>query len=163
MPRPLDEIGKGFTIIAGFIPLHPTNRLGDFCLRKDTIFARLSEKTFDNLGLLELLTKKIKHWLALKKNEMSYAIAGYVYYLNDDFAQAEKYFLKAINKNRENLDNWFDLAFSLYHQGDKKHALAKMILFNFDYCVENFKNRKVNLKALEKALNNRVFSCGKKL
>ncbi|MCM8797658.1 MAG: hypothetical protein NC923_07295 [Candidatus Omnitrophica bacterium] len=152
------SVEKDFMMIAGFKPLHPTNRVCDFNLRKDIIFSCLAEKIFDNPRLLHVLMKKMKYWLVSEKSELTYAMAGYLYYIKEDFKGAERYFLKAINENKENLDNWFDLAFSLYHQLDKKHNLGKMILFNFDFCVENFKNKKVNLKELEKALRNRLFS-----
>ncbi|MGD0335628.1 MAG: hypothetical protein ABSB18_00805 [Candidatus Omnitrophota bacterium] len=152
----LKKVEDDFTAILGFKPLHRANKLNDFSVRKDVIFTLLAEKIFDNPRLLDLLLKKIKYWLVVEKSELTYAIAGYVYYIKEDFTQAEKYFLKALNKNRQNLDNWFDLAFSLYHQEDGKHKLAKIILFNFDYCAKKLKNATVNLKRIEKALNSRV-------
>jgi len=136
-------------MLTGILPSHRTNRLLDKCIRKDVIFQNLAEKVFDNPRLLDLLTIKIKYWLRLSKSEFIYALAGYIYYCRDDFKRAEGYFMKAINKRLQNLDNWFDLALSLYHQEEKKHKLAKKILFNFDYCLKYFKNKRVSLKALE--------------
>jgi len=138
-----------FTRLTSIIPAHGTNRLSDKCIRKDIIFHNLSEKAFDQPKLLDLLTIKIKQWLKLNKSEFTYCLAGYIYYCKDDFKKAEKYFLKAIDRNPQNLDNWFDLAFSLYHQDDRKYDLAKKILFNFDLCLSGFKDKPVSLKALE--------------
>ena len=135
-------------------PLYLTNKLEDLCIKKNDIFDCLAEKVFDNPRLLDLLTIKLKHWLRKEKSEFIYALAGYINYLKDDFHKAEVYFLKAININPENLDNWFPLAFSLYHQEDKKHNLGKQILFNFDYCVKFFKNKKINIKSLRNTLKN---------
>jgi len=109
------------------------------------LFDCLAEKVFDNTKLLNLLEMKIKCWLKLEKSEFTYSLAGYIHYFKEDFSKAERYFLKAITKNPQNLSNWFSLAFSLHHQGDKKHNLGKKILFNFDKCSEFFKNKKVTL------------------
>lgn len=148
------KIKKEFFEITHILPLHSTNRLKDMHIRKDNLFNSLGEKIFDNPRLLDLLTIKIKRWLKLEKSETIYSLAGYIYYFKDDFSKAESYFLKAINSNPVNLDNWFDLAFSLYHQGDKKNNIGKEILFNFDYCIKIFKGRNVSTKDLYKTLKN---------
>lgn len=149
-----NKFKREFFTITMIPPFRPVNKLEDNFLRKDIIFTSLAEKIFDNPRLLDLLSRKIDGWLKLEQDELIFSLAGYINYFKEEFPKAEKYFLKAINENPENLDNWFDLAFSLYHQGDKKHNLAKKILFNFDYCIKFFRNRGVNLRALEKTLEN---------
>lgn len=120
----------------------------------NNIFNSLAEKVFDNPDLLKLLTIKIKKWLRLEKNEFTYSLAGYIYYFKEEFCKAERYFIKAINLNPLNLYNWFNLAFSLYHQGEKKHIFGKKILFNFDYFIKFFKDKKVNTKNLKEIFKN---------
>jgi len=145
----MNKVKLEFLKYTNILPLHPTNKLEDRCTRKDVIFNTLAEKIFDNPKLLSLLRSKIRKWVKKNKDEFTYCLAGYLYYFAEEFSQAEKYFLKAINRNPQNLDNWFDLAFALYHQDDEKHTLGKEILFNFDRCVEHFKKKKVNLKNLK--------------
>jgi len=155
----LRKVKKEFYKITRILPIHRTNFLEEKEIRKDIIFDFLAEKVFDNPELLDFLSKKIKKWLSWNKTEFTYCLAGYIYYIKDDFTTASRYFLNAIQKNPQNLDNWFDLAFSLYHQGQNKHNLGKGILFNFDYCLEFFKDKKVNLKTLETALKKAVEGC----
>jgi len=112
------------------------------------IFHALADKVFDNPRLLHLLDIKIKQWLKKEKTEFIYSLAGYIWYLKDNYIKAEKYFLKALCQCPYNLDNWLNLAFSLYHQGDRKHSLAKKILFRFDYCVNYFGKKKITIKEL---------------
>lgn len=145
-------VKKDFIELTQILPLHSTNKLEDRCSRKDIISEKLAERIFDNPSLLDLLKIKIGHWLKLHKGELTYSLAGYIYYFKDEFLRSEKYFLKAVNKNPENLDNWFDLAFSLYHQGLRKHNLAKQILFNFDFCVKFFNRKPISLKSIESKL-----------
>lgn len=142
------RIKAEFYRLTKMIPLHETNRLEERSLRKDVIFHDLAEKAFDNPKLLDLLAMKIKAWLRLSRSEFTYALAGYIYYCKDDFKRAEKYFLRAINENPRNLDNWFDLAFSLYHQEEARNNLAKKILFNFDRYYKYFRSRRASLKAI---------------
>jgi len=100
-----------------------------------------------------VLKGKIKKWLRLSNRETVLALAGYVYYLDNDFIKAEGYFCKCVEKNPKNIDNWVDLVFSLYHQGDKKNRMAKAILFNFDLFIrrfKTFKGRKCGLTILER-------------
>jgi len=149
------NVKSEFFKITRIYPVHLTNRLSDRYIRRDMVFTQMGNKVFDNHNLLNILLKKINDWLKLEQGEFTYVLAGYIYYLKEDFLKAEKYFLKAAGENPQNLDNWLDLAFSLYHQGDKKNRLAKKILFNFDYCVNffssgNYKN--ISRKLLETAL-----------
>jgi len=146
------KVKLDFFRLAGIAPLQRTNKLSDNCLGKNALFHNLAEKVFDVPGLLELLEGKLKQWLKLDRSEFTCMLAGYIYYFKEEFKTADKFFLKAININPENLDNWFCLAFSLYHQQKSEHDLAKRILFNFDYCIETFKDTAVSMKALRDSL-----------
>lgn len=132
----LQKIKKDFFRTVRILPRHRTNYLQDKQIRRDEIFGPLADRVFDYPKLLEFLGKKIKDWLRIDKSELTYCLAGYIYYLKGDFKQAEACFLKAIEKNPYNLDNWLDLGFSLYHQDKAKHKLAKSIFFNFDRFIE---------------------------
>jgi tetratricopeptide (TPR) repeat protein len=129
-----------------------TNRIDANTLPNNFTFSLLAEKIFDYPNILRFLKKKIKNWLSIDKSENTFLLAGYIYYLDNDFDRARKYFLKAVESNPENLDNWLDLAFCLYHCPEKINELAKDILFNFDLFIQFFKKFKYNkctLKALK--------------
>ena len=135
------------------LPERKTNKLEDKIQRKDSVFPFLADTIFDHPRLLIVLKKKVKHWLTQDNSETVLALVGYIYYLDDDFIKAEGYFYKCVEKNPKNIDNWVDLAFSLYHQGDKKNRMAKAILFNLDLFIRRFKaskDRKCNLTMLER-------------
>ena len=130
-----------------------TNKLDEKIYRKDVVFFYLSNRTFDHPRLLIVLKKKIGAWLKLDNSETLFALVGYIYYLDVNFLKAENYFYKCVEKVSENLDNWVDLAFSLYHQGARKNRVAKNILFNLDLFIKKFKTsgyKKCNLITLEK-------------
>lgn len=141
-----------FFRIARVFPFHETNRLEDRCIRKDKVFDQLAEKVFDNPRLLLLLGHKIKGWLKAEKSEFTYALAGYIYYCQKDFKKAEKYFFKTVNLNPKNLDNWFDLAFCLYHQDKKRHRIAIKMFFNFDHNEKFSRIGKISLTSLDRFL-----------
>lgn len=144
------NVKKEFFSITSILPLRLKNNLSDEIIRKDAVFDLLAEKVFDHPQLLRLLLKKITRWLKYGKSEFTFSLSGYVHYLNKDFRRAEKYFLKSVNLNPANLDNWFDLAFSLYHQSDYRNLLAKKILFNFDYCAKLSNKTKISLNRIER-------------
>ena len=146
------NVKKEFLSITSILPLRLKNDLSDGIIRKDAVFDLLAEKVFDHPQLLRLLLKKIKRWLKCEKNEFIFSLFGYVHYLNKDFRKAEKSFLKSVNLSPGNLDNWFDLAFSLYHQSDYRNCLAKKILFNFDYCAKLSGKRKISLNRIKRLL-----------
>jgi tetratricopeptide (TPR) repeat protein len=132
----LKKIIKEFFRITGIFPRHRTNYVHDRRIRQDEVFPQLADKAFDYPKLLDILVKKAKEWLLEDKSELTCCLAGYIYYLKQDFKQAEACFLKAIEKNPYNLDNWLDLGFSLYHQDKAKQQLAQDIFFNFDIFIE---------------------------
>jgi tetratricopeptide (TPR) repeat protein len=144
------NVKKEFLSITSILPLRLKNDLSDEIIRKDAVFDLLAEKIFDHPQMLRLLLKKIKLWLKYEKSEFIFSLSGYVYYINKDFRMAEKYFLKSVNLNPGNLDNWFDLAFSLYHQSDYRNCLAKKILFNFDYCAKLSNKRIISLSRIKR-------------
>jgi len=127
------------------LPQRETNKLKDRLQRKDSVFPFLANRVFDHPKLLTILKEKIKYWLKLDNSETVLALAGYIYYLDDNFVKAENYFYKCLKINPENLDNWVDLIFSLYHQGVRKNKIAKAILFDIDLfmkrlMIRNHKN-----------------------
>ena len=139
----LDTIKREFRRLTLLpLPTREINRLGDKVHRKDSVFPLLSNKIFDHPRLLQLLKKKIQYWVRLDDSETLLALAGYIYYLDDNFANAEKYFYRCIDSESENIDSWVDLVFSLYHQNDKKNGLAKAILFDLDLFIKFFKSSK---------------------
>jgi len=150
--KPRQKPRLEFFKIARIFPFHETNRLKDHCIRKDKIFDPLAEKIVDNPKILVLLSHKIKEWLRIEKSEFTYALAGYIYYCQKDFKKAEKFFFKAVNLNPENLDNWFDLAFCLYHQDIKRHRIAIKMFFNFDHSVKFLQIGKISLSSLDRFL-----------
>jgi len=143
------KVKLDFYRLTGVAPLHRMNKISDNCLGKNVVFNNLAERVFDSPSLVEFLEKKVKQWLKIDRSEFTYMLAGYVYYFKEEFEISDKFFIKAINLNPENLDNWFCLAFSLYHQEEPEHNLAKNILFNFDYCIDKFKDTAVSKKALK--------------
>lgn len=146
-----EKIKSEFLRITGINPIHETNHLEDREIQKDNIFHLLAERVFDHPRLLNALDMKIKKWLSIEKNEFTYILAGIIYYLKDNFSKASIYFLRAVNENSENLDNWFFWAFSLYHQNLQKHNLGKFILFYFEDIIRYYriKKEKISLKKLE--------------
>jgi len=141
-----------FFKITQLLPVNTTNRVGDNCIQKDAVFDLLGEKVFDNPRLLDLLFLKLRRWIKEEKGEFIFALAGYLYYYAEKYNIAEGYLIRYLNANPKNLDIWFRLAFSLYHQGRRKHLLGKKILYNFDSCIYNFKDKKITVKKLEEFL-----------
>ncbi|TRZ51842.1 MAG: hypothetical protein D4S01_04040 [Dehalococcoidia bacterium] len=127
-----------------FLPAHETNHLNDKIRRKDIILFKLSEKVFDSPILLKLLMFQSRQWLKREKTELAFSIAGYAHYLDRQYRRAVKFFLKSIEKNPLNVDNWFDLAFSLYHSDGKDLELSKAIIFDHDFFIDYY--HKLNIK-----------------
>lgn len=144
---------KDFWLLTLFpLPQRQANSLKDRVQRKDVIFSFLAEKVFDYPLFLRVFKKKIDYWLSIDNSETVLALAGYIYYLDSNFVKAENFFYQCIDKNWDNLDNWIDLAFCLYHQCERKNNLAKGILFDFDIFIKKFINincKKINLAKLE--------------
>jgi len=139
--NPFILIQKEFKKIAGFdLKLRRTNLLIDQIERRDNLFEDLSRLYFDNPLKVKKLEKSLKRWLSLNLSEeleTLFSLAGYVFYLEENFKKAKKFFLKAISSNSDNYDNWRDLAFSLRHLGE--NDIAYGIFFNFDYIVYYYK------------------------
>lgn len=128
-------IQKKFKKIAGFkLLLRKTNFLESNLERCDNLFESLSRLYFDCPQKVQQIKKEVGQWLSWEKNsETLLALAGYIFYLIEDFASAKKFFLKAVSVNPDNLDNWRDLAFALRHLGEEE--ISRAILFNFDYVI----------------------------
>lgn len=119
-----------------------TNFTADRIERKDSIFPLLAALYFSSPESFNKLRIKIKDWLKDDQSETILALAGYIYYLYEDFKKAKEYFLEAISLNPDNLDNWIDLAFALRHNGE--YELSRGVLFNYDYVIYYYKY--LNLK-----------------
>lgn len=146
------DVKAEFLRTTKILPRHAVNRLDDRLIRGSPLFNFLAERIFDYPGLLKILTKKIKGWLSQDDSDFTVTLAGFIFYLNEDYRKAEGFFLKSLNRDPRNLDTWFDLAFSLYHQGEKKQKLATQIIFNFDACPRKFGHKKIGLDVIAAGL-----------
>lgn len=113
-----------------------TNYPSDRVERKDSLFSQLAILYFSDRQRFKKLQQKVKDWLRKEKSETIFALAGYIYYITEDFNKTRQYFLKAISLNPHNLDNWMDLAFSLRHLGEFR--VSNGILFNYDYVIHYY-------------------------
>jgi tetratricopeptide (TPR) repeat protein len=150
------KIQNLFQEITGFqLRRRATNFLSERVIRKDNLLEKLSRLYFENPKKFNKISKKILPLINLKKtqSETLLALAGYFYYIQENFQEAKNYFLKCIQLNPKNLDNWFDLAFALRHLGE--YELSEGILFNFDYIIyyfELFKLKACNFPKLKKLI-----------
>jgi len=113
---------------------HQTNALGDFVARKDTCFDFLTRLSFNDVEQFALFKRQLPAMLKeYRGEEWVLAWAGYIAYIERDYAAACAWFLKAAEMNPENLDNWMDLAFALRHAGHTSTSTG--IFFNFDYVI----------------------------
>lgn len=112
------------------------NSPSDAIYRKDALFDQLTFFYVHNPQNFDKLKKKIDYWLSLEESETIFVLAGYIFYISENFNKAKKYFLKSIQINSRNLDNWIDLAFALRHLGELK--ISNVILFDFDYVIHYY-------------------------
>jgi tetratricopeptide (TPR) repeat protein len=135
-------IYEEFKHITGF-ELFPrqTNCFSDRIKRKDSLFSQLAILYFSDRAKFNKIRLKIKNWLRQERIETIYALAGYIYYICEDFKKAKRYFLKTISLNPNNLDNWIDLAFSLRHLGE--YVVSNGIIFNYNYVIYYYKYLKL--------------------
>jgi len=135
-------IAEEFNSICGlnFLP-RKTNYLTGYVERRDSFFSHLATIYFSNPETFKKLKTKIKSWLKEEESETVFALAGYIYYLSDDFKKAKMYFLKTISLNPDNLDNWIDLSFALRHNGE--YDISRDILFNYNYVMYYYKYLKL--------------------
>lgn len=136
------SILEEFKSITGFeLSPRQTNYPSDRIERKDSLFSQLAIFYFSDRQKFKKLRQKIRDWLRKEKSETIFALAGYIYYICEDFSKGKDYFLKAISLNPDNLDNWIDLAFSLRHLGEYK--ISNGILFNYNYVIHYYKYLKL--------------------
>lgn len=157
------NITQEFIDITGFkLPIRIANLCSDKVERKDCLFVQLTTLFFSNRSKFIKLKKRVRHWLRKDKTETIIALTGYIYYILEDFETAERFFLKAIYLNPNNLDNWIDFAFTLRHLGD--YEVSNGILFNYDYVIYYYKYLKLDdcvyskIKKLILEINKRVNS-----
>ena len=133
------QIQKQFQKITGFkLKKRQTNYLSEKIFRKDNLFENLARLYFNQPQKFNQIFKKILPLINPKNSldETTLALAGYLYYIKEDFKKAKMCFLKCVNLNSQNLENWIDLAFTFRHLGDDK--LANGILFNYDYLIHYY-------------------------
>lgn len=114
-----------------------TNRIEEGVSRKDPLFEEITRYYYSDKKKFAAIRKSVPAWLKKTKTEETYALTGYVSYLNGDFRTSTSFFLKTVALNPDNLDNWMDLAFSLRHQGELNLSYA--ILFHFDLVIHYYK------------------------
>jgi tetratricopeptide (TPR) repeat protein len=148
----LSSVKKDFLVLSGILPYFKKNRIEDRRVRGNNLFAILSEHVFDQPRLLCLLLKKISSWVKKDPSEFTLCLAGYIFYIAENYQKSEHYFLKALEKSPDNLDTWFDLAFSLYHQGKNKQELALKIIFQHELLAKNCPLKRISLINLEQFL-----------
>ena len=131
-------ITKEFKKLTGFA-LHPrhTNNLSLHTERLDSLFTQLAHLHCSKPNSIKLLADKVGYWIKKSPSETLHALAGYVFYIREDFNTAKKHFLKTIALNPDNLDNWIDLAFCLRHLRDEKTSNG--ILFNYRIVIHYYK------------------------
>ncbi|MCX5696211.1 MAG: tetratricopeptide repeat protein [Candidatus Omnitrophica bacterium] len=135
-------IPEEFDIICGFrIFPRKTNNVSGYAEREDSLFPQLAVLYYSCPSKFNQLKGKINDWLKAQEDETILALAGYVYYISEDFKKAKEYFLKAIALNPDNLDNWMDLAFVLRHNGE--YRISRGILFNYSYVMYYYKYLKL--------------------
>ncbi len=135
-------IPEEFKSITGFqLFTRKTNYLSDRTERKDSIFNQLAILYFFAPKKFNKLKRKIKGWLSKDQSETIFALAGYIYYITQDFNKAKKYFLRNIAINPDNLDNWTDLAFALRHNNEYK--ISNGMLFHHNFLVYYYKHLKL--------------------
>jgi tetratricopeptide (TPR) repeat protein len=135
-------IRESFRDIAGFELLpRQTNYIGDRVERKDSLFTLLAVCYFSDPQRFKKIQGKITGWLRKEQSETTCALAGYVYYIAEDFKKAKKILLKAVSLNPDNLDTWIDLAFALRHNGE--YEVSDGIFFNYSYVAYYYKYLKL--------------------
>lgn len=140
---------KEFRDRAGFeLSLRQTNYLASGIERKDSLFSQLAILYFSDRERFKQLQKKTRGWLSKGRIETVYALAGYIYYIAEDFKKSKACFLKAIQLNPDNLDNWMDLAFTLRHLGD--YNISNGIIFNYGYVIYYYKYLKLDSSSYPK-------------
>lgn len=131
-------IKKDFVYITGFDLLpRIVNLMSDGVERKDSLLKELSIFYFSEPQKFKKLKQKIKKWLKQEQTETLFSLAGYLYYIINDFHKAKRFFLKSIAVSPDNIDNWMDLSFALRHLGE--YAVSNGILFYFDYVIYYYK------------------------
>lgn len=132
------NISKEFQSITGKeLEKRSPNCLFNKVERKDRLFEEITWLFFCEPQKFNQLVDKIELWLRKEKTDTVFALAGYLYYLLEDFTKARGYFLETIHQAPDNLDSWVDLAFALRHLGE--YTIANSILFNLFYVIYYYK------------------------
>lgn len=111
------------------IPLPPrrVHRLEDRLVRADPLFPTVAGWAFDNPAGLAALRAWARGWTERAPQCSTWELYGYLSYLEEDWLEAARAFMRSLALESENLDAWLDLAFSLRHLG---LALGDAILWD---------------------------------
>jgi|GEM_PF-973372 len=113
---------------------HRPNALDDYTKRKDICLDFLTRLYYNDARQFAFLKQGVPALLKKSRHaEWALACAGYVAYLQEEYGAASRWFLRCVEANPANLDNWMDLAFALRHTGEA--ATSNGILFYFDYVI----------------------------
>ena len=136
------SIYRDFKNITGF-ELFPrrVNRISDGIERKDRLFEKLAYFSSSRADKFKMLENKIENWIDKNQPDTMFALAGYIYYIGENYKRARNYFLEAIYLTPENLDSWVDLAFTLRQLGE--YDVSRSILFNCKLIIYYYKRLKL--------------------
>jgi len=136
------SIGKDFKNIAGFeLSPRKVNRISHRVERKDSLFEKLIYLSSPRGDKFKTLANRIEGWLDKDQSDTMLALAGYIYYIKENYKEARNYFLEAIYLAPENLDSWVDLAFTLRQLGE--YDVSRSILFNYKYIIYYYMHLKL--------------------
>lgn len=155
------DIREEFGKITGFkLSAREVNRFSDEVERKDWLFTKLAHFYFTHPDKFDILKKRVTRWLKLEKSAEILALAGYVYYIAEDFKQARKFFLDVVHWEPDNIDSWIDLAFCLRHL--EEYEVSNGIFFNLYYVIHYYKYFKLNNRGRYTKLKNLVLEICKR-
>lgn len=109
---------------------HRTNRYDDYIERKDCLFSLVTILFYEKPLEFKALLKKVSTSKNKEADEVWFALAGYLYYVNGDYRFSRDCFIRAVALNSDNLDNWFDLAFVLRHLSE--YECSDAIIFHHE-------------------------------
>lgn len=166
LPASFNIIKNDFKKITDFeLPDRQINFVTDNIMRCDSLFEKLSYFYFIQPKKFKILCNIAKKWLHKNNDsELLSALNGYLLYIRRDFRGANNCFRNCLYSNSNNLDAWFDLAFS-YRQLSR-NDLFNAIVFNHDYLIYYFKYydiSKFSKKSFESTLLNISFEIKKLL
>lgn len=129
------------TIRSGSIVRVP-NRIGEGVQRRDALFPYLTVTAFRDPARFERLRRGLTPSFEDAKSELSWAMKGYFFYLQEDYCSAVDCFIEAVIFSPENFDNWNDLAFALRHAGE--YSASEKVIFQAPELIRILSGCRVN-------------------